>query len=544
MPSHKTRPLTMCAASTLSLVLAFTGCTDDEVPIFNPCEVSVVESTTLELNKAGQEALERQEYWRQGPYFTWNTAPAASCRDNPKAPPESIAPGTELRITYPSANQSTISGHSNIAPGPWPIIVFSHANNDSVCDIFERYQSLHAHWASWGFVVVSVNDTESNCNRGSKQNIIDRSERQLAAIKALKTFNDDPKNIFYQAIDTSKIILAGHSRGGGASLVSWQKHTPQDEIKAIIDLQGIDMTSFGFGSPDITVPVMGISASRDVDLDYPYVEPTEEQLKAPYSWVTIYGGIHAYTADTVPIEPDDTPKIPQQVQHDITEYMTTAFLAHHIGLGRAQDETLAPAGSAHELIYSHQGAQVVQARLSSLGIAARWNTFSADEHLIDNFEGPRSEGDPELNLLGGQNLCQDLLQCDEVSTYEPDKESPSAMYAKAYSRRLKAPSTPMRSGQFTMTLPTPSEPLTANAKFQTRIKAHDNDPNADLLIHFHTDRGIKSVKGSDHIGPMPLSNRYTQLVVSLGDLKDQRLNKIIVELVSGGIFIDDPRYQL
>lgn len=534
----------MWRAASLSLMLALCACTDDEVPIFDPCEVSVAQSATLELNKAGLDALERQEYWRQGPYFTWNTAPAAECRDNPKTSAQSIAPGTELRITYPAANQSAISGHSNIAPGSWPMIVFSHANNDSVCNIFERYQSLHEHWASWGFVVVSVNDTESNCQRGNRQNIIDRSQRQLAAIDALKALNDDPQSVFFKAIDTSKVVLAGHSRGGGASLVSWQNHTPQDEIKAIIDLQGIDMTSFGFGSPPITVPVMGISASRDVDLDYPYVEPTEEQLKAPYSWVTIYGGIHAYTADTVPIEPDDTPKIPQQVQHDITEYMTTAFLAHHVGLGRAQDETRVEAGSAASLLYTHQGAQVVQARLSSLGIATRWNTFDDAQRLIDDFEGPRSDKDPALNLLGGQNLCEDLLQCDEVSTYEPDKVTPSAMYAKAYSRRLKAPQTPMRAGQFTMTLPSPSEPLTDTALFQARVKAHDDNPHADFLIHLHTEGGVKSVKGADHIGPAPLSNRYTQLVIPLSDLKGQRLTKITVELVSGGLFVDDPRYQL
>lgn len=529
----------------LASALNNAACTDDDVEVFDPCEVTTATSAKLQLNKAGLDALERQELWRQGPYFVWSTSPAGSCAANPTTPKDAITPDVALRITYPLANQARLTGQRNIAPGSWPIIVFSHANNDSVCNIFERYQSLHEHWASWGFVVVSVDDTELNCKRGNKENIDLRSNRQRSAIQALEALNQDPQSVFYQAIDASKIILAGHSRGGGASLVSWQKYTTQEHIKGIIDLQGIDMTSFGFGRPDINVPVIGISASKDVDLNYPYVEPTEEQLRAPYTWVTLYGGIHAYTADTVPIEPDDEPGIPQQVQQDLTEYFTTAFLAQHLGLGSAQHQSALAPGSATSILYSHQGAQVAAERLSKQGVAVRWNTKSPEAVILDDFEAARSaQPDLSVNLLGGQNICADLATCDEVSTYEPDKSSPSPMYAKASSRRLIAQETPFNAGIFSMTLPEPIS-LTPTARLQARIKGLDQAPDTKLLVHLYTDSPTPalSVNAQDHMGPIPMTNRYVQLDLPLEELANAQLTQIAFEVVSGGVFIDDPRIE-
>src|SRR5690606_196731 len=100
------------------------------------------------------------------------------------------------------------------------------------------------------------------------------------------------------------------------------------KVRAVIDLQGIDLTAFGFGSAPLLpeTPVLGITAGNDVDLDYPHVEPTEDQLAGPYTWIDIVGAIHAHTADTVPIEPDDEPTITRTAQHNVTDFFSTAFL--------------------------------------------------------------------------------------------------------------------------------------------------------------------------------------------------------------------------
>lgn len=515
----------------------------EEITIVAPCDVvlSFEDSLKHENNPQGVDAALKSQYWRPGPYYTWNTSPGAQCNKNPTTISESVSPDTALMITYPSKQNPLVTGYGDIADGPWPVIIFSHANNDTVCSIFERYNTLHQHWASWGYVVVSVDDTRYNCNPGTTQNIRDRSNTQLAALTSLMAWHEDEQSLFHQKLDTSNVIFAGHSRGGGASIVSW-KDAPTN-IKGIIDLQGVDTTSFGFGTFDIDVPVLGITASKDVDLNYPYVEPTEDQITAPYSWVTIFGGIHAYTADSVPIESDDEPGISQRQQHDITNYYTTAFLKHFIGLGDGSSSPSISPEDASTILFSHDGAGIIKREVSEQSVAVRWNRFKSNSVNIDHFEGPRSDGDASLNLLGGQNSSMDLSIDKEVPTYEPDVTNPSRQYAKAYSRMLVAKNQP---GTFTMTLGQAPMMFESGTTFQARIKGPDNGTLPDFDVVFMTGDGEIIVPGDQVIGPISITNRFVQLVIDLNahQLENIDISSVGIVLRDGTLFMDDPRFVL
>lgn len=502
------------------------------------CEVELSSEQPSADDLEPARASSAPDYWKPGPYAAWNTSPGLACPGDPVIERVGEQRDVALYVTYPAASRPTYTGRGDVAPGRWPVIVFAHANNDTQCEIYRRYYSLHDHWASWGFVVASVDGTHTNCEPGSKNNIEDRVAGQLAALDKLAALDAHPDSRFFGRLDLDRVVFAGHSRGGGSSLVAAKQH---GRAEAVIDLQGIDLTSFGFGSqtlPDF--PVLGMTAGRDVDLDYPLVEPTEDQLGGPYTWVNINGGIHAYSADTVPIEPDDTPRITRSQQHDITEYYSTAFLARWVGVadGRAGGG-FEPRPAADAIVHSHGGAETVGAEISERGVYSRWRSeadMEAETVWIDRFDGST----PAQNLTGGRNTSSGLTRSEEVATYQPDKPNPHPIYRKAISRLLVAEDT----GHFRLEL-TGGVELSAGATLQARVKGPDEGEVADFAVVVElADGTTERFDGGEHIGPETLDNRFVQLVVPVGRLagsSDESMVAVEVELSDGALFVDDLR---
>lgn len=514
--------------SLIGLVLI--SCGDDETPPreypgpIAPCEVSQTLAVEPQLNPWPEQGA----YHLPGPFPVWNTAPNSACRQNPTIS-EGEFQNKELYITYPTATNPTESGSSQFAKGKFPVIVFAHANNDSVCNIFEKYFSLHEHWASHGFVVVAVDGTDTNCQPGNTENLRLRSDSQVAAWEELKRLNDDPSSLFFGRIDIDKIIYAGHSRGGGAALLSATK-TP--EVRGVIDLQGVDLTAFGYGSavlPDF--PVLGITAGKDVDLNYPHCEPTEDMLGGAYTWVNINGGIHAYTADTVPIEPDDEPAISRQEQHDVTEYFTTAFLHQVAGLN-----TPWPAETAAQTLYSHQGSQrVTSDELSSLGVFARWRS-DASYLDIDDFDGR----DPSTNLLGASVLAPPTAT--ERATYQPETNPTTGMYGKSWSLRLEA----IQNEPYVTSLMVDDAPTTVpgGSALECRIKGPEEGAIGELQVVLELADQELTFNALDFVGPTELSNRFQQVHIPLNLAGPIQIKSIRLISTSGTTFVDDLRFVL
>ncbi len=515
----------------LVFVVVF-ACSDDADPIreyegdVDPCDVTFESGTEADPVKwpaVGQ-------YEQPGGYAVWNTAPKAECRNNPTVSVGELV-GKELYITYPSASTPTVSGNGRVADGKFPVIVFAHANNDRVCNIFERYFTIQEHWASYGFIVISIDGTDTNCKPGNTENLQLRSDAQLAGLDEIRRLNDDPNSVFYQHVDTEKFLFAGHSRGGGSSLVS-ARNTPG--VSGVIDLQGVDLSAFGFGSavlPDF--PVIGLTAGLDVDLNYPHCEPTEDMLGGIYTWVNINGGVHANTADTAPLEPDDTPEISKEEQHQVIGFFTAAFLHQVVGLNNDW-----PAQTSRDVLFSHTGAQTVAARgLSPKGVFTRWRDDS-EKLLIDTFDGK----DADLNLLGGETSSIAGF-ASENATYKPEENPVGGMYGKSYSLRLKgAPA-----GSYRTILDASGAPL-AVAKdwaIEARVKGPDTGDVGDLFIIMETESGELRVNALEFGGPVALSNRFTQIHVPLTELSDQDLGVLAIRLESsmGEVFVDDLRFS-
>lgn len=480
-----------------------------------PCDVdaSAVEDADLRPSPGSAFHL-------PGSYFSWNTAPAGACRNNIEIS-EGDLKGKEIYVSYPTPTEPTVSGKGGIAKGLFPVIVFAHANHDGVCNIFEKYFSLQSHWATWGAVVFAVDGTDTNCQQGSRQNLQDRSDAQRAALAEARRLNDNPESMFYQRLDMDRVIFAGHSRGGGASHVSAEE---EPDVKGVINLQGVDVTAFGFGSATFrSYPTLAMTAGNDVDVNYPYFEPTEDQLGGDYTWVNINGGIHAYTADTVPLEPDDPPEISRQQQHDITEYFTVAFLQKVVGLPTPIED------SVDQSLNSFDGAAFVKEEISEMGVNIRWR-WGADPIWIDKFDGKT----PGLNEMGGETSWEALVVA-ENSTYRPDENPLSGMYGKSYALHFKAESSP---GWYRTRLV--EQYPRGGDRVEFRVKGPDKGPIAGLKVVLEGSTEFE-YDVREHVGPISLSNRFTQVVIHL-DPTVPPIEVIRFEAMGGEIFVDDLRF--
>ena len=122
---------------------------------------------------------------RVGPHPVWSTQPHLSCSANPRFSATSSDDVLELLITYPAATDPLESGFGDVAAGQWPVILFAHANSYSNCRSLDAYPSLHEQWASWGYVVASV-DASPLCEKNSQANLEARRDDLIAAWGSLE----------------------------------------------------------------------------------------------------------------------------------------------------------------------------------------------------------------------------------------------------------------------------------------------------------------------------------------------------------------------
>ncbi|MBU1222029.1 hypothetical protein KKF34_20240 [Myxococcota bacterium] len=501
---------------------------DGEIPV---CEV---------VNGVGQDqlfensnALESGNFFERGPYPIWNNSPEDTCSYELVTPDDTIFPGTELYITYPVKQWPTETGISEISDGAFPVFLFSHANNDEVSRLYKNYKSLMNHLSSWGFIAVSINSEEENCQPSSSENLRDRADRMHSAIAALEKENQNPDSIFYQKLDLSRLFISGHSRGGGAAMVVLSEIP--DSIAGIVTFMPVDHTKYGFGSLDVEIPSLIVSAELDTDLEYPYVEKIDGQFKGIYSFLTVNGGIHAYVTDTLWLRKADDPKISREQQHDILKLYTTAFLLNASGT---------QSKSIKNILFSHAGNTTVKEMISDRGVFTFWNDPGENYIFIDDFQGSYSVSPSEtINLTGGGNISSFFTLSHEVSAWYPDSIVSGDALVRTQARQL-VPSD-NSSGTFTMEIGGNLE-LEEKMQLQFAVKRSDSPSWPESIeILVHTSSGEYAYSLDDFIGPVSVRERMTQAVIPLSDISgDSRVFAVSLTVSDGGIFIDNIRFTV
>lgn len=137
-----------------------------------------------------------------------------------------------------------------------PIITWGNGTNATP----SNYYGLLNHLASWGFVVVAVNDPTTGT--GSEM---------LAAAQYMVARDSDSTSIFYQKLDTTKVGAVGHSQGAGGT-VNVTNHS-SGLIKSAVTIALPNTIWVGAGDEyyvdQLTVPVLFLGGSTDVIIASP-----------------------------------------------------------------------------------------------------------------------------------------------------------------------------------------------------------------------------------------------------------------------------------
>jgi dienelactone hydrolase len=508
----------------------------------HPCEVPLPTTSPGEQRsrEAGLAASKAKRFWELGPYYAWNTSPLRECAFNPETEQKIAGEQVPYYLTYPAGKSPTEDNAAEVAAGPFPLIVFAHANHDRVCQVFDGYYSLHDHWASWGFVVASVDSTRWNCMSGDRENIRNRAREQRAVIEDMLARNEDPESPYYQRIDPEKIILAGHSRGGGASLLNAAQ---MSDLGAVINLQGVSLQNYGLGAPAIDVPLMGITAGNDVDLNFPAVEGNEDLATGPYTWLDFKGAIHAWTADISPEEPDDRPDLEREEQQDLTEFFTTAHLLHHVGSPAYEP------GQLGDLLFSYEGARVAESRILDESVRMRWREHSEKEILVDDFQ---ILDRIETNDLGGRRQAIGFTRAQVTYAYNPEREE---RYNPPAAKALWLETRTWPGLVIEHLSPKPGGHLEVPADYRLRARVRGRTEWSKPVIRLEVvlDDGTSYFLNDarEEVAGGAIPNRYVQIDAPLsppGDgpsrdlLAPLRLREVRVHVDDGTLIIDDLRF--
>jgi len=295
-----------------------------------------------------------------------------------------------VRVAFPS------DGAGGVAEGAFAAVAFHHAAH-SPATIYDRYTDLHDRWASHGLVVASVDasDAISGVSQ-SWENLYDLSTVQLALVDLLR---DDPGAVLAGHVDTDRIFVSGHSRGGAASLISLWRDPALSGALCFEPVSPIQTPYQDWGDPDANGdrpypirPILLLAGSLDADEPWPLVDTAYEQTVGPTVFATLMGANHEDTLDAdVPGSDTSASTISVEERHDLDQHFTVAFLGR---FGALDD----PAGdlSMETLLF---GPEALSSDLSGEGVAVHARRYLASTLEFDDFQGDDGE-----NLMGGANV--------------------------------------------------------------------------------------------------------------------------------------------
>jgi dienelactone hydrolase len=461
----------------------------------------------------------------------------------------------KLRIYYPQTD-------GKLAEGKFPLVVFHHgaANlagpaTGPFATIYLRFDPLLKRWASHGFVVATIDGVDliigGNPARGttlSLMNLTGMSENQRATISYLKTRNEDPAWPLARHIDAERVVVAGHSRGGGAALIT---AAAEPEVMAAILLKPIDplMAPGGEVMWNRKLPARPMLiniAGSDGDVTYPISDFLYERRASAQSAHTIVGSVHNYTLGcTDPRicgpEMGAMPRITREQDWAITNAYATAFLKYVAqgDLGYAA------------LLFGRPGLSTT---LSPLGVLMRGDRAAAPV-VVDDFQ----DADANQNSLGQATTGVGFSQSvDEPSMKSYVDRLPGASRARALYGR---PATLAFSGAHKLAW------TAAGASYETRLGSLDVRGRGAFVLRARSDAGkiagnqieltfadaagkTATVPGTDLVGTNGLNARFSDLIVAVPALKTAGVDtatlaaiRLKVTAPTGTVLIDDLRFE-
>ena len=470
--------------------------------------------------------------------------PGQSALAEPIPPPEgqlkeeiSLADGHPLSLTLPSERGP--GGALQPTAGPWPVILFAHANTYSRCELYEAYPTLHGAWAEAGWLVASP-DMSDLCSSNSRDNLAARRDRLELALSALRLAAlPDSEGVLAGRVDLEHMVVAGHSRGGSTALLFAYDHP---ELDGVITMMPVDPDRFLHEEQPVTMPALMVTGGDDRDLVFPWVEPLEDTFQGSLVWARIRLGVHAWVGDYVPLYEKDDPQLAHAEELAAVGALTTAFLAEVAGPeASAEGAAGVPGGALH----SHDAARRIS-EVAGTPVDLRWRPAPDDRLLIDAF-GLEEHGDDGLaltNALGIYNEAEGI-GATEVFAYRPEEASPRQFYRKARALQLTGARKP---GTWWSELGERAvDPALTRLQANLRTVVRAVKPELMEVVLDYVD-----ASGAAHevalpvaglLGPSTLGRHRSQLDLPLSEVEPPpaRLNRVGFRVQGGTVQVDDLR---
>ncbi|MFN8394506.1 MAG: hypothetical protein U0176_07525 [Bacteroidia bacterium] len=213
-----------------------------------------------------------------------------------------------------------------------PLVVFGHGRYPlGVPNNYLGMSNLMDHLASWGYICISVNlDVVNSLQNGFEWGIPHRGELMLHAIEYMAKECRTPASPFYHRIDTTKIALIGHSRGGGGAIYACNYNSTHRN-RPIKALATISPVNFGTDALTASIPHLSIYGSWDGDL----IEGQGPDIwsrgtrTAPKELVEIYGANHFHFTDNITY-PFEANEISREQHQQMAKGLINAWFDTHV----------------------------------------------------------------------------------------------------------------------------------------------------------------------------------------------------------------------
>lgn len=228
-------------------------------------------------------------------------------------------PTVSGRIYYPGVNDGF---NEPMVGGIYPIIVFGHGFQL----LYEDYENLCFHLATWGYIVMSP-----NVQNGFAISHGEFAREMAACLRYLQNEGSNPSSQFFGAIGFKQGAF-GHSMGGGAVALLTGEFPGLDAVIGLAAAETNPSAIAALGS--YTGPYMVISGKDDNVADEASNQlPMYTAAQGPKVWVSLVGGAHCkFTDDAVFIcdivsNPGTLSRARQQ---ELSNRYTTAFFNFYL----------------------------------------------------------------------------------------------------------------------------------------------------------------------------------------------------------------------
>ncbi|MGD0764924.1 MAG: dienelactone hydrolase family protein [Dehalococcoidia bacterium] len=243
------------------------------------------------------------------------------------------ARGAAADPTLKGARDAALAGDGR----PLAVIIFSHGSGGV------PWQSTFytAHLASYGFVVVApphpgntLNDCFPCTNPADLvDSFINRPADVTFVLESMLKLNADPASMFYNALDSTRVGMSGHSFGGLDTLEFAAKGT-DSPFAAALALAPEAGKSAPAPRGEVDIPLMIMGGDRDNVCPVKYDQTFFDSVSAstPHFLVVFPKGGHtAYSDPCVPLMgacgPDD---LNQERAHELVNFYATAFFETYV----------------------------------------------------------------------------------------------------------------------------------------------------------------------------------------------------------------------